>query len=211
VTLRPRENGTIAIADVSHLLPPEGEEVVFKIAFPASHAIDFIGLDTSRQVPLEIKPLRLLYATHSKHGDVTAVLSGSDNIHAELKPGEHIDLAFEAANPEPGMVRDFIFISEGRYHTVGAEPEDEPDRIAIVNYPNPFNPTTTIEFTLPEASQWQLTIYNVLGREVAAFDGHNDAGRVALAWDASDQASGIYLYRLEAGSHTASRKMLLLK
>jgi len=79
------------------------------------------------------------------------------------------------------------------------------------NYPNPFNPTTAIELSLPASSQYKLTIYNVLGQEVKTFEGVADRGYMTINWDASEQASGIYLYKVQAGSFTATRKMVLLK
>jgi hypothetical protein len=79
------------------------------------------------------------------------------------------------------------------------------------NYPNPFNPTTNIDLALPVASDYKLTIYNMLGQEVESFDGFAEAGYKTLTWDASRQASGIYLYRVKAGNFTATRKMILLK
>jgi len=79
------------------------------------------------------------------------------------------------------------------------------------NYPNPFNPTTTIGFALPTASDYTLTMYNVSGQEVARFSGRHEAGVVELEWNAADYASGIYFYKLNAGSFSATKKMVLLK
>ena len=79
------------------------------------------------------------------------------------------------------------------------------------NYPNPFNPTTNIELSLPTASDYTLAVYNIIGQQVAVFEGYAEAGIVTITWDASEQASGVYLYRVEAGSFTATRKMTLLK
>ena len=80
------------------------------------------------------------------------------------------------------------------------------------NYPNPFNPTTTISFTLPSSSDYTLTIYNVNGQVVEQFAGRANAGTTSVVWDANDQASGIYFYRLTADSHTTiTKKMVLLK
>jgi hypothetical protein len=78
------------------------------------------------------------------------------------------------------------------------------------NYPNPFNPSTVIEFTLPQQSDYTLTIFNVSGQKVAAFNG-NDVGRVVKTWDASGMASGMYFYRIDAGDFSATKKMMLLK
>ncbi|MCX6640915.1 MAG: C25 family cysteine peptidase [bacterium] len=80
------------------------------------------------------------------------------------------------------------------------------------NYPNPFNPLTTISFGLPEAAQVTLTIFDVMGREVATLvNGMRDAGIHNVTFDATGLASGIYLYRIEAGSFTAIHKMVLMK
>lgn len=79
------------------------------------------------------------------------------------------------------------------------------------NYPNPFNPKTTIQFGLPSASDYTLVIFNVTGQRVAEFTGSAEAGTNSVVWDATSFASGIYFYRLNAGSSTATKKMLLLK
>ncbi|MFZ1683289.1 MAG: T9SS type A sorting domain-containing protein [Candidatus Zixiibacteriota bacterium] len=79
------------------------------------------------------------------------------------------------------------------------------------NYPNPFNPTTTISFALPTAAQYTLTIYNVTGQSVAEFTGSAQAGNVDIVWNATNNASGVYFYKLSAGSFTATKKMVLLK
>ena len=79
------------------------------------------------------------------------------------------------------------------------------------NYPNPFNPATTIDLSLPVASEYTLQVYNIAGQLVETFTGYADAGIVTISWDASNFSSGIYLYRVEAGTFTATRKMVLLK
>lgn len=80
------------------------------------------------------------------------------------------------------------------------------------NYPNPFNPTTRIEFDLAERELITLKVFNVAGQEVATLvSGTRDAGRYAVNFDASGLPSGVYWYRLEAGTFTAVKKMLLMK
>jgi len=80
------------------------------------------------------------------------------------------------------------------------------------NYPNPFNPTTIISFALPKATDVKLIVYNLVGQEVATIkDGHMKAGQYEMSFDAENLASGIYFYRLKAGSYTQLRKMTLLK
>jgi hypothetical protein len=80
------------------------------------------------------------------------------------------------------------------------------------NYPNPFNPTTTIEYTLAAPSTVQLEIYNTLGEIVAQpVDGTRAAGAHSVVFDAGDLASGVYLYRLTAGSNSVTQKMVLAR
>jgi hypothetical protein len=77
------------------------------------------------------------------------------------------------------------------------------------NYPNP---ATTIEFALPEASHVKLSVFNVLGKEVAGIvDAEMGAGVYRVSWDANGVASGVYLFRLIAGDFVQARKMALLK
>lgn len=79
-------------------------------------------------------------------------------------------------------------------------------------YPNPFNASTTICFALPEAGKMHLAIYDVSGRLVTELiNGWRDAGQHEVTFDGSGLASGVYVYRLQAGEFTASGKMVLMK
>lgn len=80
------------------------------------------------------------------------------------------------------------------------------------NYPNPFNPTTTISFTLQENSYVKLTVYDRLGREVKTLiDENRNAGTHTTEFNASGLPSGIYFYRIKTDSRTEVRKMILAK
>lgn len=85
------------------------------------------------------------------------------------------------------------------------------------NKPNPFNPSTTIAFQLPEAGKVTLSIYNILGQEVQRLvNDFRDAGRHTVVWNGKDElgrqvASGLYVYRLESTAGVQTRRMMLLK
>jgi hypothetical protein len=81
----------------------------------------------------------------------------------------------------------------------------------IGNYPNPFNLSTTIKMELPYALKWKLSIYDITGRIIKVLNGVDEAGIIAVQWNARDMPSGIYLCKAEAAGFTATQKMLLLK
>ena len=80
------------------------------------------------------------------------------------------------------------------------------------NYPNPFNPTTIIRYSIPEASFTSIRIYNELGKEVSALVNETkSAGTYEVEFNASNLSSGVYYYKLQAGSFTETKKMILIK
>lgn len=80
------------------------------------------------------------------------------------------------------------------------------------NYPNPFNPSTTITYDLPEATEARLIVLDALGRVVESLvAGHQSSGRHAIQWDAKDAPGGVYFVRLETRGFVETRKMTLLK
>jgi hypothetical protein len=105
---------------------------------------------------------------------------------------------------------------------------DVPKQFSLFqNYPNPFNPSTNIEFDLPKTGDVTLKIFNILGEEVTTLVSDRlNAGSYSYEWDASNLASGLYLYRLstgslttksghyvaaEAGNFVETRKMVLMR
>jgi hypothetical protein len=80
------------------------------------------------------------------------------------------------------------------------------------NYPNPFNPSTTIKFELPRASLVSLKVYDILGREVSVLvNDRKEPGAYEVRFDGSNLASGVYFYRLSAGTYVETRKLLLVR
>ena len=85
------------------------------------------------------------------------------------------------------------------------------------NYPNPFNPLTTISYSVAEGGYTTITIFNILGQQVTTLvNGYQEPGEYSVIWDSRNDAgrqvsSGIYFYRLESGDFVDSKKMLLLR
>ena len=94
-----------------------------------------------------------------------------------------------------------------------AEDSNVPRRFALEqNYPNPFNPATKIRYDVPNQSQVRIAIYDVLGRQVQVLVNEElSAGSHTVEFDATRLASGVYIYRMEAGSFVQTRKMMLVK
>lgn len=137
----------------------------------------------------------------------------------------------------PSNEIEFSFVTEGSTYPLGFEPyysaplffpgivtsidDNEaplPSHYTLYqNFPNPFNPETTIEFDLPQSSKISLDIYNILGQKVRNLaDKHFSAGQHSVRWDSnSDQGqpvpSGIYFYKLVTSEHSVSRKMVLVR
>ena len=105
--------------------------------------------------------------------------------------------------------------SSGFAITTDVPPEHDilPKLFSLENaYPNPFNPTTLISYDLPRSTHVMLVVYNPLGQEVAVLvNATQDAGHYRVEWNAKDVPTGVYFYRLQAGSFSQVGKMLLLK
>ena len=140
---------------------------------------------------------------HHTHTYLTGKGEGHNNTEAQTS---------EAIIMEDGNIPDSDLSwnpHEPDGQTKGQRP---PTKSTLTNYPNPFNPTTTILYTLPQGAQVEIAIYNNLGERVATLvNGYRDAGSYTVDWDASGLASGVYYYRLTTPEYAETRKLLLLK
>ncbi len=157
--------------------------------------------------------------------DVTAdVVAGTDswllkktsgNGNARFYSNNHPDVAGNS-DLAPRLVLDFDAGAQARAATTGfglEQVQEVPEVFALEsNYPNPFNPQTTIRFDVPESAVVRLVVYDVLGRQVRVLvDGARAAGRHEVVFEAGDLASGTYLYRLETPAGHFVKTMLLMK
>ena len=105
-----------------------------------------------------------------------------------------------------------------RYEYLSTESDLLPTEYALhENFPNPFNPSTTLRFDLPYAGDVSLTIYNMLGQKVKSFDMRGiQAGKHTLRWNATNDlgekvGTGVYLYQLQTKDFMKTRKMIFMK
>lgn len=127
---------------------------------------------------------------------------------------DSFQLTYSPGNASTGAVY-FDDIRIATFDPVSVETEDDiiPTSFKLEqNYPNPFNPSTTIRFSIPEASFVKIYISDLLGREIESIvNDELSAGNYKVDFNASELASGIYLYTIKAGNHIQTRKMMLLK
>ncbi len=171
-----------------------------------------------------VNELTLSEANHSINGNIISLLTYTDNFYSELDSSGIITLKFNDISPAgTGYLRDYIFETRGRYITPVGDGDKYgknvvdltiPKEFALYqNFPNPFNPVTLIKYDLPKDVNVTVKIYDLLGREVDVLVNNElkKAGRYELNWNAGNYASGVYFYRIEAGSYVNSKKMVLVK
>ncbi|GMU86673.1 MAG: hypothetical protein AMXMBFR48_19150 [Ignavibacteriales bacterium] len=197
--------------------------------------LDDIGIYTWGVVPVELTSftasvsvngaeLRWITATETNNRgfEIQRSLNGAEWITAGYKPGtgtsaEQTEYTWTDNNAPEGTVfyRLLQYDYDGSmriYGPVTAEISTVTEFSLGQNYPNPFNPVTTIRYSLAERGSVSLTVFDAQGSEVAVLvSGARDAGRHEVQFDASSLPSGVYIYRLEAGTYRESRKLILLK
>jgi len=100
-------------------------------------------------------------------------------------------------------------VEEGQVASISNE---LPAEYSISNYPNPFNPTTTISYRLPESGFVTVKVYDLLGKEISTLvNGNKNAGYHNVSFDAGRLTNGIYIYTINAGKYSKSKKMILMK
>ncbi|MBD3170719.1 MAG: T9SS type A sorting domain-containing protein [candidate division Zixibacteria bacterium] len=110
---------------------------------------------------------------------------------------------------QPGLPVEEYFDRAGNGHNAGEIPEKP---FLLRNYPNPFNASTTISFDLTVGSDVKLEVYNIKGQKVAELvDDFMPSGNHQLLWNAEDNSSGVYFYKLKAGRQSVTKSMTLMK
>lgn len=193
----------------------------YKVKYIALTHVSYDGFSQSE--------LRLVEAIHSDWGDMLEALLYKDDIHAQMDSTQFISLKFQNIKSQPdGWIRDYVFETSGRYgynygNGNGSRVfyEKQKNELNSVlpskyelnqNYPNPFNPVTTIKYSILKPGLVKLIVYDILGREVITLANEiKQAGIYSVNFDATNYASGVYFYRLEASDFVDVKKMVVIK
>ena len=191
-------NGTKATPNLSaDIFGDWREEVIFRSNDNSSLRI-FTTTDTSH-----IRRYTLM------HDAVYRLSVAWQNVAYNQPP--HVGYYMPEGSPQPNIIYPDEYVNV----TIEADHEqtNEVDMFHLEqNYPNPFNPTTTINYSLPKAGNTTLSIYNLSGQKVAQLVSESlPQGHYSIQWDASGLASGVYFYRLESGSYSQTRRLVLIK
>jgi len=201
------------------LVSPD-HELVLRYSWDGYYEIDVLDFRTAEPFEGELKEVKLLSAGHSTAGAVRDRFGiARTDAPVTLVRGEILDLAFTVSSIPPyskDTKRDYLFVTTGRYHKEGAE-TPRAEFALDANFPNPFNPTTTIRYNLPTSAYVELRIYDVRGALVRTLVAeHQGAGEKNVTWDGKlesglQASSGVYFYQLKTDGFNRTRKMVLLK
>ncbi len=202
------------------LIPIESNIVTIRISWDEYYSTDILEYFVASDEEPTVSTNRISSGKVTLNAKQCIWDSFRDNQPLVLQKGDLFEFTFNTGElPASEMSRDYIIRAIGRY---------EPDYDIFTqlkpalprlhgNFPNPFNPTTTISYDLSSAGDVRLEIFNVLGQQVRELvNEHQGVGSYNVVWDSRDNSnqpvsSGIYFYRLTTGDYRESKKMLLLK
>jgi len=197
------------------------------ITFSIMFDIDDNGIyNDDQDILLKSAPISLNYSGWKqtklklKEGEFKIVSNFPDNWTVILQQSMGIRIDFETGSAykdskfESGiaLISEIINKGTGFSDSDKKDKKDDQSYFSAKNYPNPFNPSTTIQYTLNESTQVKLTVYDRLGREVVTLvDESQTAGTYTVQFDAANLPSGTYFYRIKTPSKTEVRKMVFEK
>ena len=157
------------------------------------------------------------FQTYPPSTQVTSSFSGSGTSF-HFNGNYHVDSTYDVTQSGQKRAQYNAQVSVGispyqLASAVKSNPNNVPKNFRLyANYPNPFNPSTMISYDIPAASEVNLTVYDVLGRPVETLvNQRQSAGKYGVRFDASKVSSGVYFYRLVAGSFVSTKKLVVLK
>ena len=220
-----RENSSITVIPIN-----SGEEYTTintaYVDWYRNFDIRYIAVASLSYSGFNVYEIPFVKATHSTNGDVLDSLLNKDYLYVILDSASLISLRFNTAdlqNPDPTLLREYIFETNGRYvkggpdgqftHSLNVRNSRNPYNYKLyINYPNPFNPKTMIKYDIAKAGLVRLKVYDLLGRLVTTLvNDYRNPGNYNVTFDGTNLASGVYIYKLEAGNFIDVKKMVLIK
>ncbi len=223
---------TSGAVEVSYIVTDEGGSIAFlTFSITVNAALSFGDLfGAGKIVPTDshdLAEIREFVVGQRVEGlTLPEGTGGTAPLTYSLSPALPVGLTFDAATRTiagtPMAASEAVYtytVTDANGATASLALQTLPAAFSLAdNYPNPFNPATTIQYALPQAADVELTVYNVVGQPVRTLVAeHQNAGRYVVEWDATNDSghslsSGMYLYRLQAGGEFLEvKKMLLLK
>ena len=157
----------------------------------------------------ELHGITDLFYYYFNNSDYEKSLATINSVPSKFEVNENINFAKWLVSSQLGL--DGIMLPKNNDGLISEE-KISTEYELFENYPNPFNPSTTITFSLPQQEKVELIVYDILGRKVAELVSEMmEAGKYNIDFDGSELSSGTYIYKIIAGSFTESKKMLLVK
>ncbi len=201
----------VNLSQVVDLIPGESYTLTFDASTgPGNTRSMVVGIGLN-QAPFyaDVETVNLTETTQTFNIDLAAIDDGTGSLFGD----EESRVIFDMGADVGIVVIDNVSLELALATSVEELDNNRPDQFALdQNFPNPFNPTTNISFTIPQSSDVKLEVFNAIGQKVATLvNGVRNAGSHTITFDASRFASGVYLYRLTSGNNVRVNKMLLLK
>lgn len=198
----------LANNQLSGELPINFEDIGFLGGFYTLNSLDLSGNEElTGELPLRFSDAELMLVMRYNDTDLRAPDNPAfSNWLENVIPSNDVNVSFPP-----------LYVDVQTSGLIGTSLDDEysdnPYTFQLgTNYPNPFNPTTTFSYQIPETGHVKLNIYNVLGQEVATLVNEiKSAGSYEINFDASSLSSGAYLYRLKSGDKVMTQRMMLIK
>jgi hypothetical protein len=192
-----------------------------RLSWDGPYETDAVVAAGSPVEPLGIEAHRVSRHALERASDLSPAWFGFDGSDAlVLRNGDVLEFAFEVEEDvSAGEVTTYVVRAQGRYEPdYDVYTDLKPQAFALLgNYPNPFNPSTTVRYDLPTGAPVKIAVYDAAGRKVATLvDELQTAGRKSVEWCGLDDggnsvASGVYFCRMNAGGHEKNVKMMLMK
>jgi hypothetical protein len=202
----PASERTTSISDCSLM---QSDSV--RMSTPDSGQVKLVNLGSQKTYDLDVRVGGPGIAGKYRHGGIT-VPAHSTHYILPYWPDLHQPLRIMEDVGNTGKVSDTLTLTD-QSTGVNGPTRTVPGAFALEqNYPNPFNPSTTIRYQVPVAGVVKIVVYDILGREVSVLVNEmKNAGAYEVRFDGSGLASGVYLYRIEAGNFVQTKKMLVVK